>query len=181
MAFKTPNGRQSYWSRGNGWVLAALARVLDVMPRNHPHYAEYETMFKDMCSALVKVQREDGFWNVSLGDPNDFGGPETTGTSLFIYGFAWGVKKGVLPARDYLPALAKGWNAIVTRALHSNGFLGYVQGTGHEPASGQPVTYDSIPDFEDYGLGCFLLAGSEIHALAVQAQSQRGGRKSTRR
>lgn len=104
-----------------------------------------------------------------------------TGTSLFVYGFAWGVKRACCLPEIICPRSTGGWNAVVTRALHPNGFLGYVQGTGHEPASGQPVTYDSIPDFEDYGLGCFLLAGSEIHALAVPAQSQRGGRKATRR
>jgi hypothetical protein len=51
-------------------------------------------------------------------------------------------------------------------AVHSNGFLGYVQGTGKQPSEGQPVTYTNTPDFEDYGLGCFLLAGSEVYKLA---------------
>ena len=41
----------------------------------------------------------------------------------------------------------------------------YVQGTGKEPKDGQPVTHDSTPDFEDYGLGCFLLAGTEIYKM----------------
>ena len=44
-------------------------------------------------------------------------------------------------------------------------FLGYVQGTGKEPKDGQPVTYESVPDFEDYGVGCFLLAGTEVYKL----------------
>ena len=48
--------------------------------------------------------------------------------------------------------------------------LGYVQGTGKEPKDGQPVTYDKIPDFEDYGLGCLLLAGSEVYQIAKQAR-----------
>ena len=163
--FKTPAGRQCYWSRGNGWVAAALVRVLDVLPRNDPHRAEYETLFRDMCAALLRRQREDGFWNVNLDDPNDFGGPETTGTALFVYSYAWGVRKGLLPAETYTPALVKGWTAITESALHPDGFLGYVQGTGDEPSDSQPVTYESVPDFEDFGLGCFLLAGSEVHAL----------------
>ena len=50
-------------------------------------------------------------------------------------------------------------------AVHKDGKLGYVQGTGKEPKDGQPVTYTSTPDFEDYGLGCFLLAGTEIYKL----------------
>lgn len=163
--FATPNGKPCYWSRGNGWVVAAMVRTLEVLPDKDPHYAEYLQMLKDMSAALLPLQREDGFWNVSLADPNDFGGPETTGTALFIYGMAWGINNGHLPSDVYLPAVIKGWNAVSGQALHPNGFLGYVQGTGAEPADGQPVTYDSVPNFDDYGLGCFLLAGSEIYAL----------------
>ena len=167
--FTTPNGKPCYWSRGNGWVVGALVRVLSVLPATDPHRAEYLKMFQDMSAALLPLQRDDGFWNVDLGDPDDFGGPESTGTALFIYGMAWGINHGYLPADTYLPAVAKGWQALATQALHPNGFLGYVQGTGHKPADGQPVTYDSVPDFEDYGLGCFLLAGSEVHTLAAAA------------
>ena len=164
--FKTRNDKQCYWSRGNGWTFAALVRVLDVLPKTAPHQAEYETTFKEMASALLPLQRADGFWNASLADPDDFGGPETTGTSLFLYGFSWGVRKGLLPADTYIPAIAKGWNAVSTKALHPDGFLGYVQGTGDDPSDGQPVTYDSVPNFDDFGLGCFLLGGTEVYALA---------------
>ena len=54
---------------------------------------------------------------------------------------------------------------MVQDAVHPDGCLGYVQGTGNEPNDGQPVTYDKIPDFEDYGIGCFLLAGTEVYKL----------------
>lgn len=64
-----------------------------------------------------------------------------------------------------MPAVAKAWKALLKETVHPNGFLGYVQGTGKEPKDGQPVTYNSMPDFEDYGLGCFLLAGSEVYQL----------------
>ncbi len=66
-----------------------------------------------------------------------------------------------------MPIISKAWNAMATESLHPNGMLGYVQGTGKEPKDGQPVTYDKIPDFEDYGLGCFLLAGTEIYQIAT--------------
>lgn len=163
--YAEPNGEYCYWSRGNGWVLAALVRVLSLLPVSDVHYKEYREDFKKMCAALLKVQRPDGFWNVSLHDPSHFGGKELTGTALFTYGFSWGVRNGMLRKKDYMPAITKSWNAMVTDCLHPNGFLGYVQGTGKEPKDGQPVTYDHIPDFEDYGLGCFLLAGSEVYKL----------------
>ena len=163
--YKEPNGEDCYWSRGNGWVVAALVRVLDSMPKDAPHRAEYQTMFLDMMKALPPLQRPDGFWNVSLHDPTNFGGKEMTGTALFVYGMAWGVNQGLLDAKQYKPIIAKAWKAMATESVHPNGFLGYVQGTGKEPKDSQPVTYTSKPDFEDYGLGCFLLAGCEMYKL----------------
>jgi rhamnogalacturonyl hydrolase YesR len=160
--YKEPNGEDCYWSRGNGWVVAALVRVMDIMPKEAPHYDEYRNMYLTMMKALVPLQRPDGYWNVSLHDPTHFGGKEVTGTSLFIYGMAYGINNGLLDEKTYKPIITKAWNAMAAEAVHPNGFLGYVQGTGKEPKDGQPVTYTSKPDFEDYGLGCFLLAGTEI-------------------
>lgn len=164
--YKEPNGANCYWSRGNGWVYAALARIMDEIPVDEKHRADYLNDFLTMTEAIKKCQRTDGFWNVSLHDPNHFGGKETTGTSLFVYGLAWGINHGLLDKAEYLPIVEKAWHAMVKEAVHDNGFLGYVQGTGKEPKDGQPVTYDSVPDFEDFGIGCFLLAGSEVYKLA---------------
>lgn len=164
--YKEPNGANCYWSRGNGWVYAALARIMDEIPADEKHRADYLNDFLTMTEAIKKCQRTDGFWNVSLHDPNHFGGKETTGTSLFVYGLAWGINHDLLDKAEYLPIVEKAWHAMVKEAVHNNGFLGYVQGTGKEPKDGQPVTYDSVPDFEDFGIGCFLLAGSEVYKLA---------------
>jgi rhamnogalacturonyl hydrolase YesR len=163
--YKEPNGEDCYWSRGNGWVLAALARTMEELPKNDAHYNEYLQDFKDMCATLLPLQRTDGYWNVSLNDPSNFGGKEVSGTSLFIYGFAWGINNGVLDKKTYLPAITKAWNAMSKEVVHPDGKLGFVQGTGKEPKDGQPVNYDHTPDFEDYGLGCFLFAGSEIYRI----------------
>lgn len=157
-----PNGEDCYWSRGNGWVVGALVRTLNFMPEDAPNRDEYKSMLKQMCEALLKVQREDGLWNVSLHDPTNYGGKELTGSAFFLYGMAWGVNNDLLDPNKFNPAIYKGWNAMVKDCLQPNGFLGYVQGTGEQPSSGQPVTYNSMPDFEDYGLGAFLLAGCEI-------------------
>jgi len=164
--YTEPNGKNCYWSRGNGWVFAALTRVLDTIPESEPHRAEYLADFQAMAEALRVVQRSDGFWNVSLHDPTHFGGPELTGTSLFTYGMAWGVRKGLLAAASYRPVIERAWSAMAS-SVHENGFLGYVQGTGQQPSDGQPVTFDKLPNYEDFGLGCFLLGGSEVARLAA--------------
>ena len=163
--YKEPNGQNCYWSRGNGWVLAALVRVLSLLPQKDVHRAEYLQDYRDMVKALIPLQRADGFWNASLRDSTHFGGKELSGTALFTYGIAWGIRQGYLDKKTFLPVVIRSWTAMTTDALHANGMLGYVQGTGKEPKDGQPLSYDKIPDFEDYGLGCLLLAGSEVYQI----------------
>jgi len=163
--YKEPNGEDCYWARGNGWVVAALVRVLEIIPENEAHRSEYLKTYHEMIKALAAIQRTDGFWNVSLHDATHFGGKETSGTALFVYGMAWGVNQGILDKATYLPMITKAWNAMTRDAVQKNGFIGFMQGTGKEPKDGQPVSYTSMPDFEDYGLGCFLLAGTEVYKL----------------
>jgi len=163
--YKEPNGEDCYWSRGNGWVLAALVRVLEIMPKDAPHRKEYQKTFEKMAKALIPIQRTDGFWNASLHDTNNYGGKEMTGTALFTYGMAWGINHGILSKKKYQPIVIKAWNAMANDAVHANGFLGHVQGTGKQPSDSQPTSYDRVPNFEDYGLGCFLLAGSEVYQM----------------
>jgi unsaturated rhamnogalacturonyl hydrolase len=163
--YREPNGEDCYWSRGNGWVFAALVRVLSILPKDAAHRAQYEDDFRKMADVLLKVQRKDGFWNVSLHDPGNYGGKEATGTSLFVYGLAWGINHGYLKETKYSQSVVKAWNVLLRESVQENGFLSYVQGTGKEPKDGQPVTKTSVPNFEDFGLGCFLLAGSEVYKL----------------
>lgn len=163
--YKEPNGEDCYWARGNGWVYTALVKVMNEIPVNEIHHKDYLKDFINMSKALKQCQREDGFWNVSLHDATHFGGKETTGTSLFVYGMAWGIRQGILSRSEYLPVVAKAWNALLKESVHPDGFLGYVQGTGKEPKDSQPVGYDNVPDYEDFGVGCFLLGGSEVYKL----------------
>ena len=93
-----------------------------------------------------------------------YGGPEMTGTALFLYGMSWGINHGLLKAKVYRPICDKAWEALKA-CVHEDGFLGYNQGTGKDPSAGQPVTYNSLPDFEDYGTGCFLLGATEYYKL----------------
>jgi unsaturated rhamnogalacturonyl hydrolase len=155
-------GTNTFWSRGNGWALAALAKVLTVLPATDPHRAEYLQVFRRMALTLLLVQRPDGFWNVNLTNPFDHPGPETSGTALFTYGLAWGVNNGVLPASLYTPVVQRAWHGMTTRALVPSGLLGYVQGQATGPSDAQPVTAD---DTAAYAVGAFLLAGQQMAAL----------------
>lgn len=161
--YKEQDGQNCYWSRGNGWVLAALVRSMDMLPKTCAEYKELKKDYVTMCRALVKCQRADGYWNVSLHSPANYGGPEMTGTALFLYGMCWGVNHGLLKDKDYRDAIHRAWKAL-EGCVHPDGFLGYNQGTGKDPSAGQPVTYTSVPDFEDYGTGCFLLGAAEYYS-----------------
>lgn len=140
-------------------------RVLDEIPADETHRQDYINDFLAMSKALKQCQRTDGFWNVSLHDESNFGGKETSGTALFVYGMAWGIRNGLLDRKEYLPVALKAWNAMVKRGSSSEWFLGLCTRNRQEPKDGQPVTYKSVPDFEDYGVGCFLLAGTEVYKL----------------
>ena len=163
--FKEVDGNDCYWSRGNGWVYVALVRVMEIIGENDLYYNELEKDFILMSKAIASVQRYDGFWNVSLVSPETFGGKETTGTSLFLSGMSWGIRKGILPENIYRPIVDKAWEGLRTYSVHLDGFLGYVQGTGKAPSESQPVTYTRVPDFEDFGTGCFLLGAIEYYRL----------------
>lgn len=159
----SPDKKKVCWSRGNGWVITACARVLNDLPDDNPYRAEYIQLLAEMAGALKACQREDGFWNRNLADPEHLNGPETSGTALFVYGIAWGINKGILAKEAYLPVVIKAWNAINTTAVNKNGLLGYVQGPGYKPESKYPLNAEST---WDYGVGAFLLAGSEVVKLA---------------
>jgi rhamnogalacturonyl hydrolase YesR len=155
------HGGKVFWSRGNGWVFAGLARVLQEMRTNSPHYQDYAAMFQAMASALKAVQGADGMWRTSLADAAQYPNPETSGTGFFTYGFAWGIRSGLLPMSGYSNAVALAWRGMTNLALNAQGFVGYVQPSAAAPGP------DSATHTEDYGVGAFLLACSEIELLAT--------------
>lgn len=177
---KVETDKDCYWSRGNGWVFMALSRILQFTGDNDTHRSQYIADFQAMSKALKDCQRQDGSWNVSLAAPTNYGqagseGPEMTGTSLFTGGLAYGVRSGLLDAETYLPAIERGWQAM-HRAVHPDtGFIGWLQGAGSKPEDGGVITYNSVPDFEDFGFGCWLWGAAEVHALAAQQESITNG------
>ena len=155
---RTSHGRKVFWSRGNGWVFAGLALVLEYMPVDYPERPRYEALFRDMAAALAAVQGEDGLWRSSLLDADEYPIPESSGTGFFTFGMAWGVNSGLLSADTYIEVARRGWRGLIW-AQQPDGRLGWVQQIGYDPRS---VTAD---DSMEYGTGAFLLAGSEMLKL----------------
>lgn len=154
------NGQKVFWSRGNGWVIAGIVRVLEAMPADYPDRPMYVKIYKQMAEKLAEIQPDDGLWRASLLDAEDYPAPETSGTGFFCYAIAWGINRDILDAETYLPVVEKAWQGL-TGAVDSEGKLGWVQPIGADP---RKVTADMT---EIYGVGAFLLAGSEVYKIAL--------------
>ena len=138
--YREPDGQECYWSRGNGWVYAALVRTLQTVGKRHKYYKELKADFLTMTRAIAACQRQDGLWNVSMTSTH-YAGPELTGTALFLYGLSWGISQGLIKAKTYRPVADRAWRGMERICLHPDGFLGYVQGTGKQPSDGQPLRF----------------------------------------
>ncbi|MBC8034716.1 MAG: glycoside hydrolase family 88 protein [Chitinophagaceae bacterium] len=158
---KEKNGRKVFWSRGNGWVLAGLARVLVNMPADYKDRARFEALYKDMAATIISLQQPDGSWYSSLLDPSSYNIKETSGTGFYAYALLWGMNNGLLSKEATWPVVKKAWGSLVI-AVQPDGKLGYVQPIGFAP---DKVDANST---EAYGVGAFLLAGSELHKFIGQ-------------
>ena len=155
---RTREGKKLFWSRGNGWVFAGLARALHDMPKEHRYYEEYKTVFVDMAVALLKCQQENGGFTTSLYAPEDFPACETSGTALFTLGFLMGARMGLLDT-GYYDAGIKGFEWLCREALEENGKLGWVQAVAWGPGEIRRETGN------DYAVGTFLLILKELYGM----------------
>lgn len=148
------NGEKVFWGRGNGWVLAGVANILDQLDSKAPIRPFYECLFAELAASLCRLQGEDGFWHASLLDAGSYPSPETSATALITYGLAYGVNHKLI-GKSYIPAIRKGWDAL-NSAVDESGKLGWVQPIGADP---KKVTQDMTAV---YGVGAYLMAGAEI-------------------
>jgi unsaturated rhamnogalacturonyl hydrolase len=155
---KEANGTKVFWGRGNGWVFAGLPIIIRELPAKYEHKEYFVSIYKEMAAKLLSLQSADGFWHASLLDPASYPNPEMSATAFFVYGLAWGVNNGYLDGTTYLPAIVKGWKSMVT-SVWSDGKVGFIQPIGADPKS---VTREMT---EVYGVGGFLMAGTEITRL----------------
>lgn len=156
---KEANGQPMFWSRGNGWVMAGIARTLDYLPKTDPRRSFYVQQLKEMAAKVRSIQGKDGLWRSGLLDPDAYVLPENSGSALFTFAMAWGVNHGILDRRVYRPVIAKAWKGLLSH-IYADGRLGCIQQTGAAPAFYRPTAS------YDYGVGAFLMAGSEIDRMS---------------
>ena len=153
---KEENGQKIFWGRGNGWVVAGLAHLIEELPKDHPTRGWYISLFKEMMGRLIELQQPDGLWRTSLLDPGAYPGGEGSGTAFNCFALAWGINNKILDKKTFAPAAKKAWVAL-NGLVHADGLVGWVQPIGADPRKN--FNADS---WESYGAGAFLLAGSEI-------------------
>ncbi|MEK6477763.1 glycoside hydrolase family 88 protein [Catalinimonas sp. 4WD22] len=153
------NNKKIFWSRGNGWVIAGIVRLLNHLPRTHPTYEKYLDVYLRLANSIALRQGDDGLWKSNLLDSTRYPISETSGTAFFTYAFAWGVNKGYLNKNIYLPIIENSWQGLLA-SINEEGRLGYVQQPWDQPG---PVYVDG---HQEYGTGAFLLAASEYIKLA---------------
>ncbi len=159
---REPNGRKVFWSRGNGWVLAGLARLLQEMPAAYADRPNHLTLFKAMSDKVAALQGEDGYRRASPLDAASLPNPETSGTGFFAFALAWGINNAVLDRAAFEPTVRGGWRALVG-AVRPDGMLGCVQRIGDQPGSTAAETTEVC------GVGALLLAGSQVYRLSSPA------------
>jgi rhamnogalacturonyl hydrolase YesR len=155
---KTNSGSKDFWARGNGWVFAGLAKVLQDLPENDTHREEYLQIYRAMALALKNSQQPEGYWTRSILDESQAPGYETSGTAFFTYAFLWGMNNGLLDKNVYAPVTDKSWDYLTRIALQADGRIGFVQPIGERADQHRNVTSETTADF---GVGAFLLAASE--------------------
>jgi rhamnogalacturonyl hydrolase YesR len=159
------NGEKVYWSRGNGWVLAGLASVIEALPANDPRRPRFIEQFQQMAERIASLQGKDGLWRPGLLDAGAYPLPEVSGSAFFVYAFAWGVRNGMLDRKKFLLVARSGWKGL-TKHVYADGRLGSIQPIGAAPgAYGPSASYV-------FGVGAFLMAGAEVDALAAGTNSQ---------
>jgi rhamnogalacturonyl hydrolase YesR len=159
IAKREKNGEKLFLARENGWVMAGLIRVLESLPADDPLRSHYVDLLRQMAVEIAAIQGSDGLWRPGLLDAAAYPSPDVAGSSLFTYAIAWGINHRMLDAEKYLPVVDKAWSGIVAH-IYADGRLGSIQPTG-----------DALVEFNtgssyNFGVGAFLLAGSELDALS---------------
>lgn len=151
----------TYWLRGNGWVLVAIAAILDELAPDDPHRPELLRVFGRLAEGLRAWQQPDGLWDSLINFPGETH-PETSGSALVAYALARAAHRGWIDVA-YLDVARRAF-AGVTARLETRGdelSLPLISGPTNP---GPRWTYRTIRPRRDlpYGVGPFLLAAFEL-------------------
>jgi len=149
------NGEKIFWSRGNGWVMGGIVRVLKALPADSPLRPEFAAQLKEMAAEMVSIQGSDGLWRPGLLDAGSYLLPEVSGSAFITFALAYGLNEGILDRATYRPVVEKAWAGMLSH-VYADGRLGCIQ-----PVGAAPGAYTETSSYV-YGVGAWLLAAEEI-------------------
>lgn len=89
-------------------MFASLVNLLDELGPNNKDYSYFMKLYKKMANKFISIQTPDGHWAMILLGQKFYPTQETTGSSFFVFGFAWGINNGILDKSIYELAVEKG-------------------------------------------------------------------------
>lgn len=162
---KSRNDKKVLWSRGNGWAIASLPRILSYLPKDNPNYKRYSELFQKMASSIAKCQGEDGLWRTNLADFEEYPEPESSGTAFFTYAIAWGINNGILDQEKFEPVIRKSWKGMCD-IVSEDGKVCWGQPEARKPGKVKEEGSD------EFITGAFLLAGSQMIRLVEKPNKE---------
>ena len=163
----------NFWGRAMGWYGMAIVDVLDFLPQNHPGRARLISYLNSYSEALVKVQdSKTGLWYQVLDKGGEKGNYlEASASSMFVYTFAKGARKGYLPT-SYKTIAKKGYDGIIknlisvekdgTVNLNQNCAVAGLGGTPYRSGTYEYYVNEEIRPNDPKGTGPFILASLEL-------------------
>lgn len=121
----------AHWSRANGWVFMAQADLLSRMPKDHPMRQAVIENFKQQASGVARYQGKDGLWHQLLDKEDSY--EEITGTAMFVFGIARGVKEGWLHP-DFIYVAEQGLKGMMKKISDNGDVTAICVGTGIMPS-----------------------------------------------
>jgi len=129
-----------FWARGNGWVAAGLAEILSKLHVRHSDHAGIEAGYRHMMAALLAHQADDGLWPQLIDHPEAW--TESSGSAMFGFAIASGVRRGILTDPAYARAGRKAWAGLAARVGPDGKLAGVCVGTAQ---SQDPAYYLGRP------------------------------------
>jgi len=177
-ADKTTGRSPNFWARAMGWYMMGLVDVLDNFPETHPKHKELIAILNRTATAAVKYQdAKSGVWYDILDKASTKGNYlEASGSSMFVYALAKGVRKGYLP-KSFFAAAQKGYQGLQKEFIVSaDGNRADLKGTvsvsglGGKPYRDGSFAYymsEKVKTNDPKGVGSCILACSEMEMAAM--------------
>ena len=121
----------AYWSRANGWMLMAQADLLTVLPKDHPKRDALIRNFEQQVSGVARYQGKSGLWHQVLDKVDSY--EEITGTAMFVFGIARGVREGWIH-KDFIYVAEQGLKGMMTKMTDAGDVTTICVGTGIMPS-----------------------------------------------